>query len=61
MGSLDSMMPWLAEVFGSEQVLRVLIAFLVLFAGWLIARIVAWGVRKGLEKTTIDCHSPISW
>ena len=54
MGSLEAMMPWLAEVFRSEEVLDILIAVLLLFAGWLFARIVAWGVRKALERTTID-------
>ena len=54
MGSLEAVMPWLTEVFRSEEVLEVLIAVLLLFAGWLFARIVAWGVRKALERTTID-------
>ncbi len=53
MGSLNSMLPRLAEVFG-PQVLRVLIAVVVLFVGWLVARIIAWGVRKALESTTLD-------
>lgn len=53
MGSLNEMMPRLAEVFG-PQVLRVLVAVIVLFVGWLAARIVAWAVRKALQSTTLD-------
>ena len=53
MGSLGDMVPELAALFGPE-VLRILIAIFVLFAGWLAARIGAWAVKKGLEKTTID-------
>lgn len=53
MRSLNEMLPRLAELFG-PQVLRVLIALVVLFVGWLAARIVAWGVRKALQSTTID-------
>ncbi len=53
MDSLQAIMPRLAELFG-PQVLRVLVAIIVLFVGWLAARIVAWGVKKGLESTTID-------
>ena len=47
------MLPQLTEVFG-PQVLRVLVAVAVLFVGWLVARIIAWGVRKALESTTLD-------
>lgn len=53
MGSLNEMMPRLADVFG-PKVLHVLIAVVVLFVGWLAARIVAWGVRKALQSTSID-------
>ena len=50
---LQSLTPRMAELFG-PQVVRVLLALVVLFVGWLVARIVAWGVKRGLESTTID-------
>ncbi len=53
MCSLGDMVPELTALFGPD-VLRILIAIFVLFAGWLAARIGAWAVKKGLEKTTID-------
>ena len=53
MGLLQEMVPQLATLFGPD-VLRVLVAIVVLFVGWLVARIVAWTVKKGLESTTID-------
>ncbi len=53
MGSLQEMAPQLATLFGPD-VLRVLVAIIVLFVGWLVARIGAWAVKKSLEKTTID-------
>ncbi len=59
MGSLESMMPRLAEVFG-PQVMRVLVAVVVLFVGWLVARIVAWVVKRALESTTLD-NKLASW
>jgi len=59
MGSLDALMPRMAEVFG-PQVMRVLVAIIVLFVGWLVARIVAWAVKKALESTTVD-NKIASW
>ena len=53
MDSLQEMAPQLATLFGPD-VLRVLVAIIVLFVGWLVARIGAWAVKKSLEKTTID-------
>ncbi len=53
MGSLQEMAPHLATLFGPD-VLRILVAIIVLFGGWLVARIGAWAVKKSLEKTTID-------
>ncbi|HXV64527.1 MAG TPA: mechanosensitive ion channel [Vicinamibacteria bacterium] len=51
--NIETMLPRLAELFG-PQVIRILAAILVLFVGWLFARMAAWGVRKALLKTTID-------
>ena len=53
MGSLRDLVPQLAALFG-DDVRDVLIAIIVLFVGWLVARIGAWVVKKGLESTTID-------
>ena len=53
MVSWESLMPWLGEGFGAE-VLRAIIAIVVLFVGWLAARIIAWGVKKGLQNTSYD-------
>ena len=50
---LESIMPRLPELFG-PQVMRVFMAVLILFAGWVLARLIAWTLRKALEKTTID-------
>jgi len=50
---LEAVTPRLAEILG-PQVLRILVAVIVLFAGWLAARIAAWVVKKGLESTTLD-------
>ena len=50
---LESIMPQLPELFG-PQVMRVFMAVLILFAGWVLARLIAWTLRKALEKTTID-------
>ena len=53
MSSLQEMALQLATLFG-DDVRNVLIAIILLFAGWLVARIGAWVVKKGLESTTID-------
>lgn len=51
--NFETLLPRLTEILG-PQVLRIVLAIFVLFVGWLVAQIAAWGVRKALLKTTLD-------
>lgn len=53
MERLETIIPQLPQLFG-PQVMRVFMAIIILLTGWILARLIAWTVRKALEKTTID-------